>query len=106
MNIIASQFYQSKDAENACNYLVKEAAERWQMEQGMVDDITIIVAFLNVGGMTKLNTAESQERNTSGVVPAAIQWFFSLILIIKNVLNHTVCTTVRTTSAPSVQHQA
>lgn len=59
MNIIASQFYQSKDADGACNYLVREAAERWQMEQGMVDDITIIVAFLNVGGMTKLNTAES-----------------------------------------------
>jgi len=26
------------------------AVERWQREQGMVDDITIIVAFLNIGG--------------------------------------------------------
>lgn len=28
---------------------MRESAERWQREQGMVDDITIIVAFLNVG---------------------------------------------------------
>jgi serine/threonine protein phosphatase PrpC len=71
MSIIAQQFYPSRDADGACNYLVKEAADRWQIEQGMVDDITIIVAFLNVGGMTKLNTAESNER-PAGAVPAAI----------------------------------
>lgn len=50
MTIIAGQFYQSRDAEGAANKLVKESVERWQTEQGMVDDITIIIAFLNVGG--------------------------------------------------------
>jgi len=28
---------------------MKESVERWTREQGMVDDITIVVAFLNVG---------------------------------------------------------
>jgi len=28
---------------------MKESVERWQREQGMVDDITIIITFLNVG---------------------------------------------------------
>lgn len=49
MLIISSQYYRSRDAEGACNHLMRESAERWQREQGMVDDITIIVAFLNVG---------------------------------------------------------
>jgi hypothetical protein len=50
MMTIAKQFYQSKDADGAASYLAKEATERWTQEQGMVDDITIVVAFLNVGG--------------------------------------------------------
>ena len=29
---------------------MKESVDRWQREQGMVDDITIVIAFLNVGG--------------------------------------------------------
>lgn len=49
MMIIAKQFYPMRDADGAASFLMKEAVERWQTEQGMVDDITIIVAFLNVG---------------------------------------------------------
>jgi serine/threonine protein phosphatase PrpC len=49
MTTIATKFYPSRDAEGACTFLVKTAAERWQSEQGMVDDITIVIAFLNVG---------------------------------------------------------
>lgn len=49
MTIIVQQYYKTKDAEGATNHLVKESVDRWQREQGMVDDITIIVAFLNVG---------------------------------------------------------
>ena len=28
---------------------MKESVERWTREQGMVDDITIMIAYLNVG---------------------------------------------------------
>lgn len=49
MMIIANQYFKTKDAEGAINHLTKESVDRWQREQGMVDDITIIVAFLNVG---------------------------------------------------------
>lgn len=55
MMTIANKFYPQKDAEGACQYLVKEAVNRWQTDQGMIDDITIVVAFLNVGGLAKLN---------------------------------------------------
>jgi hypothetical protein len=49
---------------------MKEAADRWQSEQGMVDDITIIVSYLNVGGARQPATVD--ESASSGVVPAAI----------------------------------
>jgi len=49
MHIIVNNYYKQRDAEGAVNHLMKESVERWQREQGMVDDITIIVAFLNVG---------------------------------------------------------
>lgn len=49
MMVIAKQYYPTRDAEGAANYLMNEAVDRWQTEQGMVDDITIIIAFLNVG---------------------------------------------------------
>ena len=42
-------FYAQRDAEGAISFLMKESVDRWTREQGMVDDITIIVAFLNVG---------------------------------------------------------
>lgn len=35
----------------------------------MVDDITIVVAFLNVGGVTKLT---NETDTASGVVPAVV----------------------------------
>ncbi len=50
MMTIAKQYYPSRDAEGAASHLVKESVERWESEQGMVDDITIVIAFLNVGG--------------------------------------------------------
>lgn len=48
MSIIATQYYKNRDADGAANHLMKESVDRWQREQGMVDDITIIVAYLNV----------------------------------------------------------
>ena len=49
MTIIGTQYYKSRDADGAVNHLMKESVDRWQREQGMVDDITIIVAFLKAG---------------------------------------------------------
>lgn len=34
---------------------MKESVERWQREQGMVDDITVIVVFMNCGGENSIN---------------------------------------------------
>ena len=49
MMLIAKQYYPNRDADGAAAHLVRESVDRWQTEQGMVDDITIVVAFLNVG---------------------------------------------------------
>lgn len=49
MTIIAGHYYRNRDADGAISHLTRESVDRWQREQGMVDDITIIVAFLNVG---------------------------------------------------------
>ena len=49
MTTIVNGYYANKDVEGAINYLMKESVERWTREQGMVDDITIIIAYLNVG---------------------------------------------------------
>lgn len=46
--IIANNFYDKRDAEGAATFLMKESVERWQRDQGMIDDITIIVIFLNI----------------------------------------------------------
>jgi hypothetical protein len=48
--------------------LIREAADRWQAEQGMVDDITIIIAFLNVGGTSPFEQDASS--SNGGCVPA------------------------------------
>ena len=45
---------------------MKEAVERWQTEQGMVDDITIIVAFLNVGQGATQNNSPNVRSPSSG----------------------------------------
>ena len=49
MMCIVNGFYQQKDADGAVNFLMKESVDRWTREQGMVDDIAISIAFLNVG---------------------------------------------------------
>ena len=41
-------FYEKRDPEGAAHRLMQESAERWQREQGMIDDITITVVFLSV----------------------------------------------------------
>ena len=44
---IVKNFYLKKDAKGAINYLIKEASKRWINEQDIVDDITIILVFLD-----------------------------------------------------------
>lgn len=44
--IVANNYYEKGDPDGAVQHLMKEAVDRWQSEQGMVDDITIIVMFL------------------------------------------------------------
>ena len=56
--IVANQFYDKRDTEGAVSYLMKESVDRWTREQGMVDDITIIVIFLNVGGGNSVNNGQ------------------------------------------------
>ena len=41
------ELYRKRDTEGAIGRLVDESVKRWQREQGMVDDITIIVAYIN-----------------------------------------------------------
>lgn len=41
-------FYERRDPEGGAARLMAEAAERWQREQGMIDDITIQVVFLHI----------------------------------------------------------
>jgi serine/threonine protein phosphatase PrpC len=45
--IVANPFYERGDPEGAATFLAKESADRWTREQGMIDDITIIIAFIN-----------------------------------------------------------
>jgi len=40
--------FEKDDITAAVNCLVKESTERWTREQGMVDDTTVIIAFLDV----------------------------------------------------------
>lgn len=46
--VMNDQFYARRNADGAATYLMRESATRWQQEQGMIDDITIIVAYLNI----------------------------------------------------------
>lgn len=61
---ILISFYERKDPEGAATRLMQESAERWQREQGMIDDITIIVVFLNI-----CNTSEGQKSQFLSVQP-------------------------------------
>ena len=40
-------FYVKNDPEGACEKLVKEAVAAWKREDEVIDDITIIIVFLN-----------------------------------------------------------
>ena len=44
---IVKDFYLENDIEGALSYLYKEASKRWIMEEEVIDDITIILVFLN-----------------------------------------------------------
>lgn len=61
MMTIVKNFYERRDAEGAINYLIKESTERWTREQGMVDDITIIIVFLNLGSRIDSNQPEQRD---------------------------------------------
>ena len=43
---IVKEFYLKNDIQGAINYLFKESAKRWITEQDVIDDITIILIFL------------------------------------------------------------
>jgi len=49
MQIITTKFYEKRESDAAVNYLIQEASRRWTNDSGMVDDITIIIAFLDCG---------------------------------------------------------
>ena len=44
---IVKDYYLKNDIQGAGNYLYKEASKRWIVEQDVVDDITIIIVFLD-----------------------------------------------------------
>ena len=44
---MVKEFYLKNDIEGALNYLYKESSKRWIMEEEVIDDITILMAFLN-----------------------------------------------------------
>lgn len=45
---MVAPFYQQNNPEGACEKLVKESVAHWKKEDEVIDDITCIVAFLNV----------------------------------------------------------
>jgi len=44
---MVKEFYLKDDIEGALNYLYKKSSKRWIMEEEVIDDITILMAFLN-----------------------------------------------------------
>ena len=44
---IVKDYYLKDDIEGALNYLYKESSKRWIMEEEVIDDITLIIIFLN-----------------------------------------------------------
>ena len=46
VNII-KDYYLKNDIEGAINHLYKESSKRWIMEEDVIDDITLIVVFMN-----------------------------------------------------------
>ena len=47
INII-SKYYECGNIERACDVLLQTSVERWNLDDNVVDDITLIVAFFNV----------------------------------------------------------
>jgi len=43
---IVKEFYDAKDVASAAEFVVEEATRRWHKEESVVDDITVIVIFL------------------------------------------------------------
>mmetsp|Transcript_14594 Transcript_14594/g.29370 ORF Transcript_14594/g.29370 Transcript_14594/m.29370 type:complete len:398 (+) Transcript_14594:278-1471(+) len=43
-------YWQKKDPQAACDFMVSEANRRWRKEEEVIDDTTVIVVFLNVPG--------------------------------------------------------
>lgn len=54
-------YYERRDPDGAVIRLMTESAERWQREQGMVDDITIIVVFLHIKGENQIVASNQQQ---------------------------------------------
>ena len=44
---IVKDYYLKNDLDGALNYLYKESSKRWMMEEEMIDDITLILVFLD-----------------------------------------------------------
>ena len=44
---IVKDYYLKNDIDGALNYLYKESSKRWIMEEEVIDDITLIIIFLN-----------------------------------------------------------
>lgn len=44
---IVREYYERRDSVGAGNELARVAVDRWQKDHGMVDDITVIVIFIN-----------------------------------------------------------
>ena len=44
---VVKNYYKKNDVEGAMNYLYKEASKRWIMDEEVIDDITIILVYLN-----------------------------------------------------------
>ena len=41
----ANKFYRKNDIEKCCKYLIKKASEKWEIEEDVRDDITVICIF-------------------------------------------------------------
>ena len=44
---IVKDYYLKDDIDGALSYLYKESSKRWIMEEEVIDDITLIIIFLN-----------------------------------------------------------
>ena len=51
--VMSHEFYDKRDAEGAINKLIDESVRRWQRDQGMVDDITIVLAYISTAQAKK-----------------------------------------------------